>query len=107
MSLNTTHVTGPANSGLTHNLTAHHISGSTHDWKYASASNLGYGVGRIVRGAFEALVHAWQRMWTQEPSSEELALRKQNMIFRHGLKECVQRLDSALDNVYKNPQDFS
>jgi hypothetical protein len=41
---------------------------------YTPSNNLGYGIGKIVRGAFDYLTYSWQKMWAQEPSAEELMI---------------------------------
>lgn len=105
MSLNTTHATG--NTSLSYNATTGNISSHAHSWEYAPVNNLGYGLGKIVREAFDQLWHVWQKMWASRPSSEELATRQQLIIYRQGLKECVMRLEWALDDVRKNPNDPS
>ena len=86
MSLKVTHVTGSVNTSLPHNLTATNMS-ARNSLSVDKANNLGYGLGKVIRGAFDYLYHSWQKMWVQEPSAEELAARKKIMVFRHDLRE--------------------
>ena len=69
------------------------------------SGNLGYGIGRILRGAFDQVWSTWQNWWNPAPSQDEIALQKQVMIYKQGLAECVTHLDRAIDNLRKNPND--
>lgn len=39
-------------------------------------NNLGYGLGKIAKKVLDSLSQSWQRIWTQEPASEAMPLRK-------------------------------
>src|ERR1700704_3203054 len=72
------------------------------------ANNLGFGLGRLARAAFDALAAAWQSAWAQGrqgPSEESLSAKRQISIYRKGLAECVQQLGHALEHLRKNPSN--
>jgi len=106
MSFNTTHVTGSANTNLSYNLTANNIPVHKSGIGIDPANNLGYGMGKILRGTFDALAHAWQKMWTPEPSEASL-IAKRHLIYQKGLQESVQQLGQAVERLRKNPRDPS
>ncbi len=68
-----------------------------------TAENFWLGVGKGLRDKWDYLN---KRFWgtTSSPSPEEIAQR-QEAIYVAGLKECIQHLKSALENVRKNPND--
>ena len=72
---------------------------------YDPSGNLGYGIGRLLRGTFDQVWHTWQGFWKPAPSQEEIAHQRQAMIYKQGLAECVTHLDRAIDNLRKNPND--
>ena len=72
---------------------------------YDPSGNLGYGIGRLLRGAFDQAWYTWQSFWNPEPSRDEIALQRQAMIYKQGLEECITHLDRAIDNLRKNPND--
>ena len=71
-----------------------------------TANNLGYGIGRAIRGAFDGLWNTWQKMSTSEPTAREVAEQRNTMIYQGGLKECVKQLGPALANLQMNPRDL-
>jgi hypothetical protein len=68
-------------------------------------NDLGYGVGKIIRGVFDNLWNRCQTMWTPEPSAIEIARQRNYMIYEGGLRKCVKLLGPALANLQKNPKD--
>jgi hypothetical protein len=100
---NTTNVTG-----LSSSISYHHAQGnaSAHGLSTDTANDLGYGVGKIIRGAFDNLWKTWQKVWILEPTAEEIANLRNYMIYKSGLTECVERLGPALANLRMNPNDL-
>ncbi len=96
-------------TGLNSSLSYHRAQGdvSTHGLSTDTANNLGYGVGKLVRGAFDSLWNTWQKMWTPAPSAAEIAGQRNYMIYKEGLKECVKLLGPALTKLEMNPRDLS
>ena len=92
-----------ANTSLSHGAPIN-TNMSNGGW-YDPASNLGYGIGRLLRGAFDQAWDVWQNWWTPAPSQNDIALQRQAMIYKQGLEECVKHLDRAIDNLCKNPND--
>src|SRR5271157_3081790 len=64
----------------------------------ATANNLGYGLGRLFRGALDQLKASLQ-------STPDLTEQRAFKIYRQGLREAVHHLNPALDRLRKNPQD--
>ena len=72
---------------------------------YGSANDLGYGIGRLLRAAFEQvsqLGQLWQNYWNPTPSPGEMVLQKRAV---QGLKECITHLEPAIENLRKNLKD--
>ena len=72
---------------------------------YDPSGDLGYGIGKLLKGAFDQVWDTWQNWWNPAPSQVEIALQRQAMIYKQGLAECVTHLDRAIDNLRKNPND--
>jgi hypothetical protein len=104
MSFNMTNITGLSSSQSYYH-TQGNISAQGFGLSADIANNLGYGIGRAIRGAFDSLWGTWQKMSTPEPSAEEIALQRNTMIYQGGLKECVKQLGPALANLQMNPKD--
>ncbi len=66
---------------------------------------LGFGIGRILREAFNYAYGAWQGWWYPRPSVETVAWHRQAAIYRQGLEVVVTQLDVAIENLRKNPRD--
>ena len=104
-SVNTTHISSAANTTTSlSNHTSINTSMGAASW-YDPTNNLGYGIGRLLKGAFDQVWHTWQGWWNPAPSQDEIALQRQAMIYKQGLAECVTHLDRAIDNLRKNPND--
>ena len=101
---NTTNVTG-LNSSLPYSPTPSNVSAQRFGLSTDTANNLGYGIGRAIRGAFDSLWNTWQKMSTPAPSAEEIAQQRNYLIYQGGLKECVKQLGPALANLQMNPKD--
>ncbi len=102
--INTTNTTQSLNSGVS----VHAASRPTlpnHHPLTQDPGNLGYGLGRLLRGTFDHAWNAWQRWWTPEPSPEAITLHRQQLVYRKGLEACVKQLDRALEVLRKNPRD--
>ena len=69
------------------------------------SGTLGYGVGRVLREAFDYAYEAWQGWWYPRPSVETAAQHRQAAIYRQGLEAVVMQLDAAIENLRKNPRD--
>ena len=109
MPSSSTNTTNVSSSGSATHLSSHPTVNKTNTSTanaYDPASDLGYGVGRLFRGAFDLASSAWQSWWNPNlgPSPEEIA-KKQQAIYVAGVKECIQHLEPALENVRKNPND--
>ena len=105
---NTTHATTNQNSAeVSSHAAANQTNVSTANWT-DPANNLGYGVGRLFRGAFDLASSTWQNWWNPNPgpSPEEMAQRQQ-AIYIAGLKECIEHLKPVLENARKNPHDLA
>ncbi len=79
---NTTHATTNQNSAeISSHAAANQTNVSTANW-YDPASNLGYGVGRLLGGAFDLASSTWQSWWNPNPgpSPEEIAQRQQDYL---------------------------
>ncbi len=103
---NTTHATSTRNaSDVTSPAAANRTNTNSAGW-YDPENNFGYGVGRLFRGAFDLAWNAYQSWWNPNTglSPEEMAQRQRD-IYIAGLKECIQQLKQALENVRKNPHD--
>jgi tetratricopeptide (TPR) repeat protein len=96
MSFNATHITGQ-NFNL--------ISAQRFSLSSDTANNLGYGIGRIIRGTLDSFWETWQKTWTPHPSAGKIAEQRNYMIYEAGLKECVRLLGPALANLERNPMD--
>ena len=108
MPFSSTNTTNTSSLGSTTHLSSHATAHKTNTRavsEHDPAGNLGYGVGRLLRGAFDLASSAWQSWWHPAPSKEEIAQERQRMIYQKGLEECVKHLDSAIDNLRKNPND--
>ena len=104
-SSNQTNISSNTNSTTSlSNHTSIRTNTSAASW-YDPAGNLGYGIGRLLKGAFDSAWNAYQTWWNPVPSQAEIAHQKQIMIYRQGLEECVTHLDRAIDNLRKNPND--
>lgn len=99
-----THVTG-LNSSLPYHLARCNVSAQGFGLSADTANNLGYGTGRTIRGAFDSLWSTWQTMWTPKPSAIEIAKRRNCMIYKNGLRECVKLLGPALAKLQMNPRN--
>lgn len=77
-------------------------------WQLAGngSNDLGSGVGKIIRGFFDNLRNRSQKMWTSEPSAQEIAEQRRYMIYQGGLKECVEKLGPVLAHLQTNPTDL-
>ena len=109
MPSSSTNTTNVSSSGSATHLSSHPTVNKTNTSTanaYDPASDLGYGVGRLFRGAFDLASSAWQSWWNPNlgPSPEEIA-KKQQAIYVAGVKECIQHLEPALENVRKNPNN--
>lgn len=70
-------------------------------------NNLGNGLGRLAKMAFDQLAETWQNLWRRAPTAAEIAHCRQSKIFHKGLENFIPQLSSALDNLRKNPNDLS
>jgi YVTN family beta-propeller protein len=104
MSFNMTNVTG-LGSSLPYHLAQDNVSAQRFSISADTANNLGYGVGRIIWGAFDGLWKTWKKMSTPEPSVLEIAEQRNYMIYEGGLRECVKLLGPALAKLQTNPKD--
>ncbi len=104
--INTTNTASTQNgNGVFSHAPANQTNTGAASW-YPSASNFWNVVGRVSRGTFDSAWDKWQSWWNPNPgpSAEEIAQRQQ-AIYVAGLKECIQQLKPALENVRKNPHD--
>ncbi len=76
---NTTNTTQPHNSGVTLQ-TASRPTLPNHHPLTQDPGNLGYGIGRLLRGTFDQAMQTWQRWWTPEPSPEAITLHRQRCL---------------------------
>src|ERR1700722_7195308 len=102
---NTTHAASSQHgNGVSSYAAANQTHTSTVSW-HDPAGDLGYGIGRLLRGAFDLAYNAWESWWNPGPSQEEVAHQRQVMVYKKGLEECVKHLEHAIDNLRKNPHD--
>ena len=101
---NITNITG-LNTSLSYHPAGSHVSAQGHSQVIDPANNLGYGMGKLLRGTFDALAHAWQKMWTPVLSEESLIAKRQIAIYQKGLQECVEQLSNALEHLRTNLRD--
>lgn len=77
----------------------HYQSNSTNashlNW-YDSSGSLGYGIGRLLRGAFENVWSLWRNWRRVEPLEAQINRQRQVMIFKKGLEELMRHLDTVL-----------
>ncbi len=105
---NTTDTTQTTHSGYTNislNHTQYYSNISYTVPIHDTSGTLGYGVGRILREAFDYVHEAWQGWWYHRPSVETAAQHRQAAIYRQGLEGLVVQLDTAIENLRKNPRD--
>ena len=101
---NTTNING-LSSSLPYSPTPSNMPAQGFGFTANIANNLGYGIGRAIRGAFDSLWNTWQKMSTPAPCAEEIAQQRNYLIYQGGLKECVKQLGPALANLQMNPKD--
>ena len=101
---NTTNING-LSSSLPYSPTPSNMPAQGFGFTANTANNLGYGIGRAIRGAFDSLWNTWQKMSTPAPSAEEIAQQRNYLIYQGGLKKCVKQLGPALANLQMNPKD--
>jgi hypothetical protein len=103
---NATHI-GPSSSAAVSNYQTS-TSNMNHHLDSNQTQQLGYGLGRLARVAFDQIANTWQSWWNK-PSAEQIAMQRRiripREIFRHQIRELVPHLDSAFVNIRKNPKD--
>ena len=67
---NTTNTLQPVNTSVSSNTAPNNAPASRGVIGHDPTNNLGYGLGKLLRGAFEQVSQAWQQWWTHEPSPE-------------------------------------
>ncbi len=87
------------------NHTQYHLNTSHVVPMHDMSGTLGYGVGKILREAFDYAYDTWQSLWYPHPSVETIAQHRQAAIYRQGLEAVVTQLDTAIENLRKNPRD--
>ncbi len=87
------------------NHTQYHSNISYYPIIHDMSGTLGYGVGRVLREAFDYAYDAWQGWWYPRPSVETITQHRQAAIYRQGLEVVVTQLDAAIENLRKNPCD--
>jgi hypothetical protein len=105
---NATDATQTYRSGYTNdsiNPTQYHPNTSHAVSMHDMSGTLGYGVGRILREAFDYAYDTWQGWWYPRPSVETITQHRQAAIYRQGLEAIVTQLDAAIENLRKNPRD--
>ena len=103
--INSTNTTQSLNTSVSLHKISNRTSASSGGVVSHDPNQLGYGLGRLLRGAYDRVSNAWQHWWTPQPSSEEIAHRRQRLIYRKGLEACVRQLDRVLEAIRKNPRD--
>ncbi len=98
-----THHSGYSNVSLNH--TQYYPNNSHVAPMHDMSGTLGYGVGRVLREAFDYAYDAWQGWWYPRSSMETVAQHRQAAIYRQGLEMVVTQLDAAIENLRKNPRD--
>ena len=108
MPFSPTNTTNTSSFGSTTHLSSHSAANRTNSSAtsgYDPASNLGYGVGRLLSAAFDFAWNAYQSWWNPGASQAEIAAQRRDQIYRQGFVECIKQLELAIDNLRKNPND--
>lgn len=67
-------------------------------------NEVGTGLGRLARWAFDNLARSWDSWWNK-PSSEKMNWQRQGQIFRGRLENIIRILSPALNSIRKSPND--